>query len=419
MGKDQPLWAGAVVASSTSWSPAFIQELLPAAKKTSLLYHQSYLCLAKFPELERLIRSRAVETQLLFASSEAVLLKCVCTSDNLVQSLFPILKVAVQKDKSDIAVKYLDKARKWIKEIIDDVDELVKKYDEHNKAVAKTTSDIDTKKTETDQKIKNQTKEMNDLEAHLKKCQDDLTLNANRQCSVQNEYDNTNSNLESVVRSAASRNKGLAFLMSVVPFFGAIIGAIRERKAYEKDMAKIRVLENDLNRLSSEKSTLKQEAWRIQANMADIQMKLAMAKVELGTVPSTDHLEDVKCCLSRIQEILVQLQKFWKKVDVILKYLQEKTFVAEDLIDVLPEFKTEFLHSITVAEQVWKVFGQNCHKVNGIFSVQSKDAYKFLESSPSALSKEEWQIQYTAVKKRMEQIYSSQSAIEESSAITQ
>jgi hypothetical protein len=55
-------------------SPDFIRDLLPAAEKTALLYNISYLCLAKFPSLERIIRANAVEAQMLFSSSEALLL---------------------------------------------------------------------------------------------------------------------------------------------------------------------------------------------------------------------------------------------------------------------------------------------------------------------------------------------------------
>ncbi len=64
-----------LVSSDCTWSPEFIQELLPSAERTALLYHLSYLRLGNFPKLERLIRERAVETQMLFGSSEAVLLK--------------------------------------------------------------------------------------------------------------------------------------------------------------------------------------------------------------------------------------------------------------------------------------------------------------------------------------------------------
>ncbi|ROI49014.1 hypothetical protein DPX16_7169 [Anabarilius grahami] len=62
-------------ASDSQLSPEFIQDLLPSAERTALLYHLSFLCLGGFPKLERMIRDQAIETQMLFGSSEAVLLK--------------------------------------------------------------------------------------------------------------------------------------------------------------------------------------------------------------------------------------------------------------------------------------------------------------------------------------------------------
>ncbi|KAL7872571.1 hypothetical protein SRHO_G00075540 [Serrasalmus rhombeus] len=114
-----------VVPVTSVWSSGFVEELLPSSQQVCLLYHISYLCLAKFPKLERLLRMRAVETQLLFGSSEAVLLKCVGTSQNLVSSLFPMLIHAVEKNKPVLAIKYLEKARTWIMEIIHDVEKMV------------------------------------------------------------------------------------------------------------------------------------------------------------------------------------------------------------------------------------------------------------------------------------------------------
>lgn len=73
--------------TGSSWSPGFVQELLPSAERTALLYQLSYLCLGQFPKLERLLRDRALETQMLFGSSEAVLLKvrqCLTNSAILV-----------------------------------------------------------------------------------------------------------------------------------------------------------------------------------------------------------------------------------------------------------------------------------------------------------------------------------------------
>jgi len=72
-----------------------------------------------------------------------------------------------------------------------------------------------------------------------------------------------------------------------------------------------------------------------------------------GVIPSHVHLKEVQRCLSRIQNILVNLGiNFWKKVETLLDNLKEKTFVGEDLIEDLNDLKEEFLTSIEAAEQV-------------------------------------------------------------------
>lgn len=48
--------------------------------------------------------------------------------------------------------------------------------------------------------------------------------------------------------------------------------------------------------------------------------------------------------------------------------------------------------------QHWKAFGESCLKAKKSFSLQNKDAYKFLEFNPSALSREEWKRRYEIVR---------------------
>lgn len=69
-------------------------------------------------------------------------------------------------------------------------------------------------------------------------------------------------------------------------------------------------------------------------------------------IPSPVHLKDVQQCLSRIQQILLQLKMFWEKVGALLDTLKEKTFVNEDLIEDLEDMKEEFLQSIKIAGEV-------------------------------------------------------------------
>ncbi|KAF4095326.1 hypothetical protein G5714_024404 [Onychostoma macrolepis] len=145
-----------------------------------------------------------------------------------------------------------------------------------------------------------------------------------------------------------------------------------------------------------EKSNLRNKEWTIQVRLTDMQLKLASMKIEQGTIPDPVHLKDVQMCLSRIQDILIQLQKFWESVGVLLESLKDETFANEHFIEE-NELKEIFLKSIDSAKEHWKSFGECCLNAKGVFSLQNKDAYKFLETSPSSLSPEEWKRQYDDV----------------------
>ncbi|KAF4095502.1 hypothetical protein G5714_023105 [Onychostoma macrolepis] len=384
--------------SEFSWSPEFIQELLPSAERTALLYHLSYLCLGSFPKLERLIRERALDTQLLFGSSETVLLKCVSTSSNLVSSLFPMLMKAVEKNKPVLAVRYLEKARTWINDIIRSVDDMVKRYDQQNRSVATCTSDVIQEQKETEEKITTNTKEMESLKEAVDKLEEELRNHNRNMEELEKKIEDKNHELQNHITN--SSKKRFCILRALVPFYAVI----QDAKTTPAIAAKTQSLNADLSRLNSEKSCLQNKDWNIQVRLTDLQLKLATSKIQLGVIPSPVHLKDVQQCLSRIQQILVQLQKFWEKVGTLLDALKEKTFVNEDLIEDLDDMKDDFLTSIEAAGKYWQRFGECCQRAQVIFSIQSKDAYKFLETNPSSLSKDEWEKQRKSIMERLNEI---------------
>ncbi|KAL6485519.1 hypothetical protein MHYP_G00049110 [Metynnis hypsauchen] len=391
------------VAFASSWSPAFIEELLSSSQQVCLLYHISYLCLAKFPKLERLLRMRAVETQLLFGSSEALLLKCVGTSKNLVSSLFPMLIRAVEKNKPTVAVKYLEKARTWITEIIHEVEKMAVRYDTHNRDVATTTSDVVTEKKETEKllsqlskEIKAMTEEIEKLEAELKKTTEELT-------KTEKMIDERNRELQNLVRDAAAKSSGLSIFASVVPFIGPIVKAIYDAKTSPEIAEKTKALESELNRLTAEKGSLKQKEWNLQIQTIDWRMKLAKLQIDKGTIPEPTHLGEVQRFLTKIQQILIALKLFWEKVNSMLGTIKDRTFADEDIIDD-PDFMDVFVKSIETASEMWEFFGGFCNKAAEIFRVQSKDAYSFLEIDPSSLSEDVWQKEYDSVKEKLQQL---------------
>ncbi|XP_058625887.1 uncharacterized protein LOC131536779 isoform X2 [Onychostoma macrolepis] len=162
-------------------------------------------------------------------------------------------------------------------------------------------------------------------------------------------------------------------------------------------------LDRELKRLDSEKSSLKNEEWNIKTKQTDLQLQLANCKIRMGEIPDPEHLKEVQACLSQIQQILIELKKFWEKVDSILYTLKDKTFAGEELVD-MEDMKDEFLKSIDDAGKDWERFGLCCQRVQGVFSVQSRDAYKFLEINPSSLSEEERNQQYESITEKLKKI---------------
>ncbi|XP_051543325.1 uncharacterized protein LOC127434557 [Myxocyprinus asiaticus] len=410
-----------LVLSDSAWSPEFIQELLPAAERVALLYHLSYLCLGKFPKLERILRERAVETQLLFGSSEAVLLKCVGTSDNLVKSLLPCLKVAVEKNKPQLALKFLEKAKEWIRDIISDVKEIVTRYNLHNNQVASSTSDIITEKEETKKKQQQLTKEMEAIQKIVDELDKNLHNITEEIEKSEEEIEKKNSEIQKFISSitsakekstistpaltpAAAMGQSVAIFSMIVPFVENIIGFVCKMVTDTAHAATIKTLDGELSQLSCEKQRLKEKEWDIQNKLMDNQLNLAKLHIENGQMPSVSHLDEVQKCLSGIQKLLIQLQKFWEKVGSLLDHLKQKTFAGEDMIEYLDDLKHEFLESIDAAKEGWTKFGSNCMKANSIFSIQANEAYKFLEISPSSLSKEKWEQEYASVIKKLENI---------------
>ncbi|XP_067291059.1 uncharacterized protein [Pseudorasbora parva] len=384
--------------------PDFMQDLIPTAQKTALLYNLSYLCLANFTNLERLIRSRAVETQGLFGSSDSIMLKCIGTSKNLVESLFPMLMTAVETNKPTLAVKFLDKAREWIKDIITAVEGLVKKYEIHNKDVASTTSDVIKEKQETDTKIEEKSKELKEIEKTLDDLKSKLQKITEELVETENKINNKCKEIQDFAMAKSQTNTGLGIFASLVPFIGPLIKSIYDAVNDPKDIAQMEALEAELNCLLAEKSDLKQQEWQLQVKIIDLQMKAATGSFELNAIPDPIHLNEVQKSLTQIQEILIQLKIFWEYVAEMLKYLEQKTFVGEDLIEDLADLKDEFLQTIEVASEAWSSFGEGCKRASVIFRLQNEDAYKFLEVSPSSLSKEEWEKEYESVKKQLENI---------------
>ncbi|XP_066525996.1 chromosome partition protein Smc-like [Hoplias malabaricus] len=383
--------------------PGFIDELLPSSQQISLLFQLSYLCLGKFPKLERLLRMRAVETQLLFKSSEAVMLKCVERSQNLVSSLLPKLINAIEKNKTTEAVKDLEEARLRIFEMIQDVDKMLQRYETLNKDVATTTSNIITEKKETEVALQRLSEEQQAIKDSLKKLEEQLKDTNAETEEIQRKIDAKNNQLQREKRDFEVNNAKIGLMTAMVPFFGPIIKSVVNSNFPPEAIANIKRLEAELNGLHSSKASAKQRAWDLQVQLIDKRKSLAKIQTDQGIIPKPTHLQDVQVYLSKNQKVFIELKAFWNKVHSLLGVIKDKNFVGEDLIDY-PDLKEKFLKSIHTSSEIWGMFGASCNKSVQIFQSQANDAYKFLEIDPASLSTEEWQKQYDHVKNQLEDL---------------
>ncbi|KAL6485517.1 hypothetical protein MHYP_G00049090 [Metynnis hypsauchen] len=384
------------------WDTGFIDELVPCSQQVSMLYNLSYLCLAKFPKLERLLRMRAVETQLLFVSSEAVMLKCAGTSENLVSSLFPMLKLAIETNKPMLAVRYLEKAKTWIKEITDDVKQIAERYNVHNKDLALTTSDVITEKKEIKKASAALSREIEIIDKALTDLEDQKTKATEELQKIEEQIVSKRNAITGLVVTDSVAEKLIQILICLLPqvsFFIELIhliggGSLR---------ISTNILELDLNQLATEKNSLKQKVWMLELKIFETQVKRDTLQADKDSLPGLDHFELVQRCLTKIQDTLIQLKGFWDNVSSLLDTMKNKTFVNEYLIEE-PDLHDMFLKSIQTASEIWEKFGGSCVKAVEIFRVQSKGAYSFLEIDPSSLSEEDWQTEFNKVKDQLQQL---------------
>ncbi|XDV48206.1 hypothetical protein PO909_017658, partial [Leuciscus waleckii] len=295
------------------------------------------------------------------------------------------------------------------------------RYDKHNSDVAASTSDIITEKKETEEKLQQQTSEMealqkivDGLEANLRNITKDIE-DYEKKIEVKNteiqrfisSITNTDTTEEKAMQMpgvTSMMGSGVAIFSMIVPFVEDVMSYICKMVTNTKHASVIKTLQSGLTELTSAQHRLREREWDIQNKLMDNQLKMAKLKIENGQMPSVTHLDEVQVCLSRIQQILVQLQKFWEKVGSLLDTLKKKTFTGEIWVDDLDDMKEEFLESIDAAKEGWTKFGISCMNANNIFSVQSNEAYTFLEISPTSLSKEAWQKEYESVKEKLQKI---------------
>ncbi|KTG03105.1 hypothetical protein cypCar_00028695 [Cyprinus carpio] len=165
-------------------------------------------------------------------------------------------------------------------------------------------------------------------------------------------------------------------------------------------LKKIKSLEEEIAQLE-ERMRAENVSWMNKNHLTELQKQLGRYRMKHGLIV---YLEEVQKCLSRIKQILFQLQKFWERVGSLLDTLKDRTLVGDNLTEDLDDMKEEFLTSTEAAREYWKTFGVSCRRAQGVFSVQSENAYKFLDINRSSLSEDEQMEQYKSVMEKLKQI---------------
>ncbi|MGH0164041.1 UNVERIFIED_CONTAM: hypothetical protein FKN15_072195 [Acipenser sinensis] len=327
-------------------------DLLPCSQKTALLFHLSYLCMANFPELERKLRAKATESQQLFSSSAILLLQCASTGDNIVKMLFPMIRTAVEKKNAVLAVKILEKAKSWIQDTCNKVDETVKKYERLDKDVGDTCSDVNKTKVEKEKEKGEKTTEAKALESRVNALEVKLESLKEESEEVEKSIKEENKKLEEMVNGIAERDRKFAIAAAAVPIIGLVVYGFQKLINDPKDQAAMSVSKSRLEELNKQRKSLSSQSWKHEMELITLQMEYSKAQIKIGSVGDPSQLKDVQKCLTRIQQILNKMKQFWETTGVALENLKQKTFAGEDMIEFLGDCQGLFLQSLDVAENL-------------------------------------------------------------------
>ncbi|XP_069054364.1 cingulin-like [Lepisosteus oculatus] len=380
------------------------RDLLPATEKTALLFHLSYLCLAAHPELERKLRLKATESQQLFASSEVLLLQCASTGTNILGTMLPMIRTAVKKRNVELAKMFLDKSKGWIKDICHQLDRSVEKYEALGRGVGDTCRDVVEIKEDQEQQEKRKSAEAQALEGQSSKLDTSVKQLQGERDQLEKDIQDKIKELQGLIISIGERDRKFAIVAAVVPILGSMIYAIQKAVNDPKDKVALESLRVQLEELYKSKDTKVSELWQKEKELFRLQLDYAKVQINIGSIGDPSTLAEVQECLTRVKDILLQMKKFWEMTGVALDTFKQRTFTREDTLDVLEDCEKDFLSSLDEAEPIWKSFCNVCMHVRGMFILQSKEAYRFLEVSPSALSKEQWQQEYKRVVAQLDKL---------------
>ncbi len=163
------------------------------------------------------------------------------------------------------------------------------RYEHQNRSVATCTSDVFLEQKETEKQQTQHSEEMKNLQEAVAKLEEESRKNAKNLKEMEKKIEK-NLELQNHIKTDFRKIQGIGILSLFVPFSGL-------NKLFY-DAGKIQALKTDLTQLNSEKSKLQNKGWNIMVKLADIQLQLAISRIQLGERLSHDlvlqHLKDYK-----------------------------------------------------------------------------------------------------------------------------
>ncbi|XP_067825103.1 uncharacterized protein [Heptranchias perlo] len=375
----------------------FFVDLLPEAEKVALHFELSHLYLAKNSDLEKEIRSRASTSRLLFNSSSNLLLRCAVTSENIVSSLFPILRLAAENNDIGLAQSTFTETREWIKGIhtaaVDLRDRFSSFHQKVNSDCSLVLSTRNKNQNETKMKqeeMKAQQEHMNSLNEKKKQINADIDL-------IKKKINIEEVKKQKLMDEIRRKDELFAIGSAVIPLFGWIACAVNTFIVSPVDVKNLNQLDVEIGRLWSQKKDLEKQKENLEYNIFTEQMKLISTQLEEGFIISeTENLKYVESHLCKAQEVLEVIINFWEQAAMVINGLEQKTKVPEMFLQNLKKYQEQFLKSLEIAEKMWQLFSSYCLESKNKYDAGTKDLYKFLAISPSSLSQEELKKRITA-----------------------
>lgn len=154
------------------------------------------------------------------------------------------------------------------------------RYNLLNKDVASSTSDVVKEKIDTDKKITKQDQELKQTEKSLNDLKSELQKTTQELDATEKKINSKTQEIQVFARSITKKSRGLGIFAAIVPFIGLIVKSFYNAVRDPQNVARMKALEAELNRLIAEKTALKQKQWQVQLKIIDGQMKVAKASFE-------------------------------------------------------------------------------------------------------------------------------------------